>query len=204
LSKTRHRSDEKLAESAAGQLWLRALLALAYTYGFRKAELLGMRCVQVDLLNDTISLYSGETKNGEGRFVALTSECRELVTELRKGEQAEDFLFTRDSGDPVRDLRGTWEALVKAAGLPGLLMHDFRRSAVRNLIRRGVPQKTARQISGHKTDAVFDRYNIVSEADIQDAALKMEAGAKPVIHSSFIVAQEQGNEAGEKNERKPV
>ena len=137
MSKTRHRSDEKLAESAVGQLWLRALLALAHTYGFRKAELLGMRCVQVDLLNDTISLYSGETKNGEGRFVALTRECRELVTELRKGKQAEDFLFTRDSGDPVRDLRGTWEALVKAAGLPGLLLHDFRRSAGRNMIRRG-------------------------------------------------------------------
>jgi len=68
----------------------------------------------------------------------------------------------------------------------------------------GVPQKTARQISGHKTDAVFDRYNIVSEADIQDAARKMEARAKPVIHSSFIVAQEQGSESGEKNERKPV
>jgi integrase len=194
----------KLAGLAAGQLWLRALLALAYTYGFRKAELLGMRCLQVDLLNDTICLYSGETKNGEGRIVALTKECRELVTELRRGKQPEDFLFTRENGGAVRDLRGTWETLVKLAGLPGLMLHDFRRSAVRNMIRRGVPQKTARQISGHKTDAVFDRYNIVSEADIQDAARKIEAGAKPVIHSSFIVAQEQGSESEKKNEGKPV
>src|SRR5262245_1507733 len=74
----------KLAELAAGQLWLRGLLALAYTYGFRKAELLEMKCSQVDLLNDTVCLYSGETKNGEGRIVALTKECRELVVELRK------------------------------------------------------------------------------------------------------------------------
>lgn len=70
------------------------------------------------------------------------------------------------------------------------------------MIRRGVPQKTARQISGHKTDAVFDRYSIVSEADLQDAARKIEAGAKPVIHSSCTVAQ--GSESEEKNERKPV
>jgi integrase len=77
----------KLADEAGGHLWLRGLLALAYTYGFRKAELLEMRCSQVDLLNNTVCLYAGETKNGEGRFVTLTEGCRQLVTELRKGKQ---------------------------------------------------------------------------------------------------------------------
>ena len=68
-----------LADKAVGQLWLRGLLALAYTYGFRRGELLGnpkkgteaMRCKQVDLLNGTVTLYSGETKSGEGRTVRL-------------------------------------------------------------------------------------------------------------------------------------
>jgi len=95
----------KLVEEAR-EPWLRGLLALAYTFGFRKSELLEMRCSQVDLLNDTVSLYNGETKNGEGRIVVLTEECRLLLTELRKGKQPEDFLFTR-SGEPVRDFRGT-------------------------------------------------------------------------------------------------
>lgn len=122
----------------AGEPWLRALLALAYTYGFRKSELLGMRCSQVDLLNDTVCLYSGETKNDEGRIVALTDECHLLVTELRKGKQPKDYLLTRGNGEPVRDVRGTWETLTEAAGLPGLLLQDFRRSAVRNMIRRGI------------------------------------------------------------------
>jgi len=85
------------------------------------------------------------------------------------------------SRKPVRDLRDAWDALVKQAGLPGL--HDFRRSAARNMTRRGVPQKTARQISGHKTDAVFNRYNTVSEADIADTPRKIEAGAQTVTHS---------------------
>ena len=62
------------------------------------------------------------------------------------------------------------------------------------MIRRGVPQKTAREISGHKTDAVFSRYNIVSEADIRDAARKIEEGARAVIHSSFTVAQESSTQ----------
>ena len=195
----------KLAE-AAGEFWLRGLLALAYTYGFRKSELLNMRCEQVDLLNDTVSLFSGTTKNGEGRTVKLTEEGRQLVTELREGKQPEDFLFTRN-GERVRGFRGTWDALVKAAGLSGLLLHDFRRSAVRNMICRGVPQKTAREISGHKTDAAFSRYNIVSEADIADAAKKIEAGAKAAmqgeIHSSFIVGPSDGADSRKENARKP-
>lgn len=162
----------------AGEPWLRALLALAYAYGFRKSELLGMRCSQVDLLNDTVCLYSGETKNDEGRIVALTDECRLLVTKLRKGKQTEDYLLTRENGEPVRDLRGTWETLTEAAGLPGLLLHDFRRSAVRNMIRLGIAERVAMRISGHKTRSVFDRYNIVSETDLADAACKIEAGAR--------------------------
>jgi integrase len=203
----------KLAEKAK-EPWLRGLLALAYSYGFRRGDLLGewekgqwkrvpMRCSQVDLLNNTLSLYSGETKNGEPRIVFLTEECRLLVTELRKGKQPEDFLFTRN-GKPIRDLRGTWDALVRAAGLPGLLLHDFRRSAVRNMVRRGIPQKTARTISGHKSDSIFGRYNIVSEDDIRDAARKIEAGAKAVIHSSCTVEVQEKENQKEENARKPV
>lgn len=104
-----------------------------------------MRCEQVDLLNNTVSLYSGETKErgGEPRLV-LTEECRQLVTELGKGKQSEDFLFTRENGKTVRDFRDKSPALTEAAGSPGLLFRDLRRPAVRNMIRRGVPQKTTR------------------------------------------------------------
>lgn len=177
---------------------------MAYTFGFRKAELLEMRCKQVDLLNDTVCLYSGETKNDEGRIVALTKECRELIVELRKAKHPEDYLLTRENGEPVRDLRGTWAALVKAAGLPSLLLYDFRRSAVRNMIRRGIPERVAMRISGHKTRSVFDRCNIVSETDIVDAARKIEAGAKTVSHSYDIVGAEEPAEAETQKTQKRV
>lgn len=197
----------KLMEGTSGQLWLRGLLALGYNFGFRKMELLEMRCNQVDLLNNTVSLYSGETKNGEPRIVVLTEECRQIVTELRRGKQPQDYLFTRKEGEPVRDFRGAWETLVASVRLPSLLFHDLRRSAVRNMIRRGVPQKTARQISGHKTDSIFSRYNIVSEDDIADAARKIEEGAKAalkgIIHSSFIAEPSEEPEA-ERAEGKPL
>ena len=72
------------------------------------------------------------------------------------------------------------------------------------MIRRGVPQKTAREISGRKTDAVFNRYNIVSEAELQEAAKKIEAGAKAVIHSSCTVEVQEKENQKEENARKPV
>jgi hypothetical protein len=93
-------------------------------------------------------------------------------------KQTEDYLLTRPNGEPVRDLRGTWSAIVEAAGLSGLLLHDLRRSAVRNMVRRSISERVAMRISGHKTRSVFERYNIISEADLRDAARKIEVGAR--------------------------
>jgi integrase len=126
------------------------------------------------------------------------------------GKQADDFLLTRANGEPVKDYRGSWDALTETAKMPGLLFHDLRRSAVRNMVRRGVTERVAMRISGHKSRSVFDRYDIVSESDLADAALKVERGAEPEltraneIHSSYIVAEDRVSSTGKENARKPV
>src|SRR5262249_42045920 len=146
-------------------------------------------CEQVDLLNNTVTLYSGETKNKEGRIVALTEECRFLVTDLRKGKQPEDFLFIRN-GDPVRDFRGTWAMLTKKAGLLGLLLHNFRWSSARKAIVIEAFRKRRRESLGVARQMLYSRGTISSAKRTSVMRpRKIEVGAKAVMHSSFTVEQ---------------
>lgn len=174
---------DKLAANA-GALWLRTLLATAYAFGFRRSELLGMKVAQVNLLDNSITLYRGETKSGEPRLVKMTQDVAVLLQACIQGKGPEARVFTR-KGEAIVDIRDAWEAVCAKAGLPGLLLHDLRRSAVRNMVRRGIPERVAMAISGHKTRSVFDRYNIVSEDDLTEAARKIEAGQKQVTAESL-------------------
>jgi integrase len=165
---------QALAKACSAEgLWLRAMFEVGYNFGWRVSELLNMRVRQIDLASRTIRLEVGETKNDEGREVEMTPLVYALVQQCVTGKRGEDFVFTRESGKPVRDFRGAWEKVCKQAGVPELLFHDLRRTAVRNMVRRGIPERVAMTISGHKTRSIFDRYNIVSKSDLHEAAKKL-------------------------------
>ena len=186
-------TDKEYAVLAANAkpLWLRALIASAYSFGFRRGELLNLRVRQVDFFGRWISLEQGTTKNDEARKVRMTAEVFELMRACASGKNPNDYVFTREDGSRVVDPRDDWYALCVASGLGafvpakrkngkdflayrGLNLHDFRRSAIRNLVRRGVNETVAMRISGHKTASVFRRYNIVNESDLIDATRKIE------------------------------
>jgi integrase len=79
-------------------------------------------------------------------------------------------------GTQRRDFRKAWAGACKAAVVPVMLRHDFRSTAVRNMERTGVSRSVATKITGHKTEAVYRRYAIVSDADLRAAAVLLADG----------------------------
>jgi integrase len=120
------------------------------------------------------------------RVIPLSGELLEML-KMQKSIRDErwpscPWVFFR-AGRQIKTFGGAWAKACVAAGLfeiengevkPTRLFHDLRRTGVRNLVRAGVPERVAMAISGHKTRSVFDRYNIVSERDLHDAARKLD------------------------------
>ncbi len=169
---------------------LRPVVEFAYITGWRIAsEVLPLEWRNVDFRAGEVRLDPGSTKNREGRIFPLTDDLRALLEaqlaehdKLKKSGHVEPWVFFRMVAQkrrgpklpkPIRAFTGAWKAACIAAGCPGRIPHDLRRTAVRNMVRRAVPERVAMQLSGHKTRSVFERYNIVSSGDLRTAAAQL-------------------------------
>jgi integrase len=177
---------------AALPVYLQDLVRFAYLTAWRRGELVSLRWSDVDCDGGVIRLRPEHSKNGRGRTVAIEGDLCAIVERRWQARQIKstdgpvrvaELVFHRD-GRPIADFRKAWAQACIAAGLsrvvgvnpdgsekrvPTRLFHDLRRSGVRNMVRAGVPERVAMEISGHRTRAIFDRYNIVSETDLRAA-----------------------------------
>jgi integrase len=157
----------------------------AYLTGWRiDSEVLSLEWRQVDFNAGEVRLDPGRTKNGEGRTFPMTRELRQLLEAQRaitddlqrRHNVVCRHVFHRD-GRPIRSFRVAFRTACVRAGCPGRVLHDLRRTAVRNLVRAGIPERVAMQMTGHKTRSVFERYNIVSAGDLRDAGRRLDIAA---------------------------
>ena len=155
--------------------YLKPIITFGYKSGWRSGEILGLIWDKVDMKNGIVRIETGDTKNSEARTIYLDDELREIFRQLFINRRLDiSFIFLKD-GKPIQSFRKAWKAACKKAGLKGKLFHDLRRTAVRNMVRAGVPEGVAMKVSGHKTRSVFDRYNIVNDADLRQATQKQQA-----------------------------
>ncbi len=162
---------------------LQPVFEFAYHTGWRvPSEVLPLTWRQVDFTSGILRIE--RSKNREARtfpFTALPSLAallrrqREIATALERDTGRHvSHVFNRD-GDPIKSYRRAWLSACRVSDCAGMIAHDLRRTAVRNLVRAGVPEAIAMKLTGHKTRSVFDRYNIVDEADLAEGVAKLAA-----------------------------
>lgn len=151
--------------------YLKPVITFAYHTGWRKSEILNLVWDKVDLNLGTVRLAPGETKNDEARTIYLDDELMKDMLILYKSRGRCPYVF-HHSGERIVKFEKAWNAARRRVGLGGKLFHDLRRTAVRNMVRAGIPERVAMRISGHKTRNVFERYNIVNGQDLKEAARK--------------------------------
>lgn len=182
---------------------VRVACDIGYTFAWRiKSEVLTLQRRHVDLDAGTIRLDPGSTKNKDGRIVYLTPDLTRLLREQfarvdrlsRESGRIIPHVFPhltgRFQGERIGNFRQAWQTACRRAGMPGKLVHDFRRTGVRDMVRKGIPERVAMQISGHKSRSVFERYNIVSDGDLRRAAesLSRDGHKKGIVGAKSLDA----------------
>jgi len=195
--------EEYLAVRGALPDYAQIAVSIAYYTGLRIGEVLGLEWSQVDLHEGKVALTPLQTKTETPRIVYFPPDLHMVLTEAKRRHEAKyptcPWVCHR-FGKRLLEIRGSWHKACHRVGLEGRLIHDFRRTAVRNMTRAGIPEKVAMAISGHKTRSVFDRYNIVNEGDLKAAAGRLtEYFEREKVTLSVTLAELDGQRSGSVN-----
>ena len=196
-------SERAIAWRAADSLSIRDFLDvdlheappdLAYYSGWRKQEILGLTWEEIDMAGGVIRLSPGRSKTLVGRILPISPPIANALNRRRARRDPDSPLVFHRDDIPVRRWRTAWRTACQAAGVPTRFLHDCRRTAARNLIRANVPERVAMLLTGHKSRAIFDRYNIINEQELLDAGdqlvayLAQQAQAEPARRRPHTVS----------------
>jgi integrase len=129
----------------------------------------------------------------------MTERVYKLVSTAIEGKRTspDALVFTRPNGSPPGDFRKAWANCCKAAGVPGLLFHDLRRTGARNMRHLGISENVIMRIGGWKTASVFRRYDIVDKADLAEASRRLEEKQRELEFGASLGKVSTGNGANE-------
>jgi integrase len=170
--------DDFLAIRAALPEYLKGFVTFGYKIGWRVDDIVNLTWAHVNRKEWYVRVEGDIPKNEEPITIYLDEELKEVFglqwAGRKKGKKIIQYVFPNFEGtEKIGDFRGAWKSACKETGV-NRLFHDFRRTAVRNYSRAGVPDVVAMLITGHKTRSVYDRYNIVNQEDLKNAAASLE------------------------------
>jgi integrase len=165
---------------------VRPVVEFGYITGWRLREITTLQWRNVDFDGGEIRLDAHTTKSGAPRTFPINMALRRVLDaraaerdRLRKLGRIVPEVFFRTTADdetkPIGSFKKAWRSATRGAGCPGRLFHDLRRTAIRNMVRSGIPERVAMDMAGHATRSVFERYNVTGGSDLKDAALKLDS-----------------------------
>lgn len=168
------RAEFEAVLKAVGNADVRDFLEWFFWTGMRPGSIRALTWRDLDAETWTLRLHQADEKTGRGLSLRLTGKWLEIIQRRRRARRLDSPYIFHWGGRPMGDFRRRWRAACEAAGVGDRLIYDLRRTAVRNLVRAGVPERVAMAISGHRTRSVFERYNITADEDLVDAREKLE------------------------------
>ena len=164
----------------AAPLHLKPILMMGYHTGMREGEILKLTWSKVDMKKRIIRLEAADTKDREKRSIPISSELYSTIKDIPKAVHDNHVFLFR--GKPIADIRTGLRLACKNAGVVygrfqknGFVFHDLRHTFVTNMRKAGVSESVIMKITGHSTRQMFDRYNAVDEADLQQAIKKLQS-----------------------------
>jgi integrase len=148
------------------------VLDFGYLTGWRKSLIHGLRWPAVHRDDNAIEVPAELNKPGEPQRLWMFPELRAVIDRRWARRSPHSGLVFHVNGKRMGDWTARWKSACLAAEASGLRFHDLRRTASRNLVRAGVDRKVARKVTGHLTDAMFDRYDILDDEDLKEAMPK--------------------------------
>ena len=152
---------------------LKPMVELAYFTAMRKGEIFGLKWQQVDFQNGVIILEAEETKTQEKREIPIDENLKSTLRRIPKTLGC-PYVFNY-RGKKFTDCRNAFERARLKAGLGNFHFHDLRHYAVTNMRKAGVPEGVIMSVSGHKTNAVFRRYDQIDRGDRKEAMAKVRS-----------------------------
>ena len=173
---------------------LRPIVEFLYFGGWRKSAARNLEWKEIDIQGRTARLKIEDSKNSEPWVLPLAGRLWEIIQQRAKARRLDCVYVFHDEGKKIGDFRKAWQSACVAASLgalikeeqgddkrkrqrkkyAGLIIHDLRRCAARNLSRAGVSEVVAMKITGHKTASMYRRYRIIDEREIREALEKTQ------------------------------
>jgi integrase len=169
-------------------------ITFLYLSGWRVSEMRTLEWRDVDLPARELCLRPEVSKNKDGRPLPLRDQLLEIIQRASEQRRLDCPFVFHNQGQPIGTFRKAWKTACRKAGIAGIIVHDLRRTAVRNMVRAGISERVAMELSGHKTRRVFDRYNIVNDADRARASELLQSHLRAQVGNRKVTPLPDGSD----------